>query len=49
MWLGYPSGLHSMSLKAAGQNYLGIELDKSIRGKIIWNGLNSEDTVEYAA
>ena len=48
LWLGYPSGLHSMSLKAAGQNYLGIELDKSIRGKIIWNGLNSEDTVKYA-
>lgn len=48
LWLGYPSGLHSMSLKAAGQHYLGIELDKSIRGKIIWNGLNSEDTVKYA-
>lgn len=49
MWLGYPSGIHSMSLKAAGENYLGIELDKSIRGKIIWDGLKSTDTIVYAA
>ena len=49
MWLGYPSGIHSMSLKSAGENYLGIELDKSIRGKIIWAGISSEDVIEYAA
>lgn len=49
MWLGYPAGIHSMSLKAAGENYLGIELDKSIRGKIIWDGLKSTDTIVYAA
>ena len=49
MWLGYPAGIHSMSLKSAGENYLGIELDKSIRGKIIWDGLRSTDTIIYAA
>lgn len=49
MWLGYPAGIHSMSLKSAGENYLGIELDKSIRGKIIWDGLKSTDTIIYAA
>lgn len=49
MWLGYPTGIHSMSLKAAGEEYLGIELDKSVRGKIIWDGLKSVDTVIYAA
>lgn len=49
MWLGYPAGIHSMSLKNAAQEYLGVELDKTIRGKIIWNGLNSIDTILYAA
>lgn len=49
MWLGYPAGIHSMSLKSAGLNYLDIELDKSIRGKIIYTGLNSEDVIQYAA
>lgn len=49
LWLGYPAGLHSMSLKSAGLNYLDIELDKSIRGKIIWDGLKSTETIIYAA
>lgn len=49
MWLGYPIGFHSMSLKTAGKDYLGVELDKSIRGKIIWDGLKSVDTIIYAA
>ena len=40
--------MHSMSLKSAGQNYLNIELDKSVRGKIIWAGL-TEDVIEYSA
>ena len=38
-----------MSLKTAGETYLGVELDKSVRGKIIWNGLKSSDTIVYAA
>ena len=48
MWLGFPSGIHSMSLKAAGENYLGVELDKTVRGQIMWAGL-SEAVIEYAA
>ena len=37
------------SLKWAGENYLGIELDKSVRGRIIWEGITSEEVIEYAA
>lgn len=48
MWLGYPSGFHSMSLKSAGENYLGVELDKTVRGKVMWAGL-SDDVIKYAA
>lgn len=48
MWLGYPPGVHSMSLKAAGENYLGVELDKSVRGKIIYQGL-TEEVITYGA
>lgn len=48
MWLGYPPGIHSLSLKSAGENYLGIELDKSVRGKIIYAGL-TEDVIVYSA
>lgn len=48
LWLGYPAGKHSLSLKSAGENYLNIELDKSVRGKIIWAGLTT-DVIQYAA
>ena len=48
MWLGYPPGMHSLSLKTAGETYSGVELDKSVRGKIIWAGLET-DVVKYAA
>ena len=48
MWLGYPAGTHSMSLKSAGKYYCNIELDKSIRGKIISSGL-SQDVIIYSA
>lgn len=48
LWLGYPSGIHSLSLKSAGEKYLGVELDKSVRGKIVWAGLTTE-VIEYAA
>ena len=48
MWSGYPPGIHSLSLKSAGENYLGIELDKSVRGKIIYAGL-TEDVIVYSA
>jgi len=48
MWLGYPPGMHSMALKAAGELYCGVELDKSVRGKIITQGLTPE-VIVYAA
>lgn len=48
MWLGYPPGFHSMSLKAAGELYCNVELDKSVRGKIITQGL-TPDVIVYAA
>lgn len=37
-----------MNLKKAGEMYLGIELDKTIRGQIIWKGL-CEDVIVYSA
>lgn len=48
MWLGYPPGTHSMSLKSAGELYLGVELDKTVRGKIIYSNLTDEIVV-YSA
>ena len=48
LWLGYPAGMHEMSLKAASINYLGVDMDKSVRGKIIQTGL-TEDVIMYAA
>ena len=48
-WLGYPSGMHSLSLKSAGESYLGVELDKSIRGQIIWRKELTDSIIEYAA
>ncbi len=49
IWLGWPSGMHSMSLASAGKNYLGIELDKSVRGQIIWRRELTDEIVIYAA
>lgn len=49
LWLGYPKGMHSMSLKSAGYNYLNIELDKSVRGKIIWTKTLTEEIIVYGA
>lgn len=48
-WLGYPSGMHSLSLKSAGENYLGIELDKSIRGEIIRRKELTDKIIIYSA
>lgn len=48
-WLGYPSGIHSLSLKSAGENYLGIELDKSVRGEIIWRKELTDEIIIYSA
>ena len=49
IWLGWPSGIHSLSLKSAGENYLGVELDKTVRGQIIWKKELTDEIVEYAA
>lgn len=49
LWLGYPPGTHSMSLKTAGEYYLGIEMDKAVRGQIVRKGFNSTEAVQYAA
>ena len=48
-WLGYPSGMHGLSLKSAGENYLGIELDKSVRGEIIWRKELTDEIIIYSA
>lgn len=41
--------MHGLSLKAAGENYLGIELDKSVRGEIIWRKQLSDRIIKYSA
>ena len=48
LYLGYPSGIKQYSLKAIAWNRLHIDIDKSIRGDIIWKGL-SPDVITYAA
>ena len=48
LYLGYPSGIKSYSLKSVAWDRLGIDIDKSIRGEIIWKGL-SPDVILYAA
>lgn len=48
MYLGYPAGMHGMSLQALGFQYCNVELDKSVRGKIIWAGIQS-DVIIYGA
>lgn len=49
IWLGWPTGIHSLSLKSAGEHYLGVELDKTVRGEIIWRKQITEAIIEYAA
>lgn len=48
LYLGYPSGSISYSLKAIAERRLGINIDKTVRGQIIWRGLD-EKVIEYAA
>ena len=48
LYLGYPRGMHSLSLKSAGEHYLGVELDKTVRGKIIYSKLD-EEIIRYGA
>lgn len=48
LYLGYPAQMREKSLRAAAWNYLGIHIDKTVRGKIINDGLTTE-VVIYAA
>lgn len=48
-WMGYPSGTHRMSLKAAAEYYLGIELDKEVRGEIVWRRILTDRIIKYSA
>lgn len=48
LYLGYPSGTISYSLASIAQRRLGIDIDKSIRGQIIWRGLD-EQVILYSA
>lgn len=48
LYLGYPAAYHSLSLKAAADCYLGIDIDKTVRGQIITQGLTIP-VIQYAA
>lgn len=48
LYLGYPSGMISYSLKEVAFRRLGKYLDKSTRGEIIWRGLDDK-VIMYAA
>lgn len=48
LYLGYPAAFHSLALKEAVKNYLGIDIDKSVRGQIITSGLTIP-VIKYAA
>ena len=46
--LGYPSGVISYALNSIASRRLGINIDKTVRGEIIWRGLD-ESVILYAA
>lgn len=48
IYLGYKPKKDMYSLKGLAKRYLDIDIDKSIRGEIIWRGLD-EEVIEYAA
>lgn len=48
LFLGYPAQFHSLALKEAAYHYLGIDIDKSVRGQIINTGLTIP-VIKYAA
>lgn len=48
LYLGYPAQFHSLALKEAAMHYLGIDIDKSVRGQIINQGLTIP-VIKYAA
>lgn len=46
--LGYPAGQISYALNAIAERRLGVYIDKSVRGEIIWRGLD-ESVIIYGA
>ena len=48
LYLGYPAGIISYSLASVANRRLNINIDKSIRGQIIWRGLD-ESVIIYSA
>ena len=48
LYLGYPSGVKSYALKAVAWDRLHTDIDKTVRGEIIWRGLDA-DVIMYAA
>lgn len=46
--LGYPSGQISYALNAIADRRLGVNIDKTVRGEIIWRGLD-ESVIVYGA
>ena len=48
LYMGYPAGIISYSLKSIAERYLRIDIDKSVRGEIIWRGLDTS-VIKYAA
>lgn len=48
LYLGFKPKKDMYSLKGLALRYLDIDIDKSIRGEIIWRGLD-EDVIQYAA
>ncbi len=48
LYMGYPSGQVSFSLKETAWRRLNVNIDKTVRGEIIWRGLD-ERVIEYSA
>lgn len=48
LYLGYPSGVIRYSLKEVAWRRLNIDIDKTVRGEIIWRGLDAA-TILYSA
>ena len=48
LYLGYPSGQISYALNSIAERRLNIYIDKTVRGEIIWRGLDAK-VIEYAA
>lgn len=48
LYLGYPKGTISYALNAIAERRLGKYIDKSVRGEIIWRGLDTK-VINYSA